>query len=181
MAFKGFKVEKIDGIVYRVYPTGTKVIFKKPKPKVYKYKAKPCVYRVIDKTTGKIYIGSTNNMRNRINGYKDRDLQKDIFKGLKAEDLHIEVLEYCHLLSKKDRLYLEYQYIISNDCIHPKGNNKLCPLNNVVLCNIDLSTYNPLSYVPDLTKGQYDKDRYQRNKDKISLQRKARYQAKKQG
>lgn len=177
MAYVGFKVEIINGVKHYVYSTGTKVKFNKPLPKVYKFEPKPCIYKVVDKTTNKIYIGSTTNMRNREQRYSSVDLKKGVFKGLHRKDLEITVLEYCQYLTKEDRLHLEYQYIKEYNSVFPIGNNKACPVNGVLFHNVDLNTYDPIAYIPTVLKGAYDKDKYQRNKAKISVQRKAKRQA----
>jgi len=175
MAYKGFKVIKIDGVNYRKYPSGTIKYIAPLESKHAAYKKESCVYLVTDKTNGRLYVGSTVNMRNRMRAYETKDLKKDVFKGVKFEDLLIEVLEYCDNLTTEQRLYREYEYIIKLNTIYPAGNNIQCPVRKIKFSLLDMSNYNPLTHVFVRNKEVYDKDKYEKRKHIISQQRKDRY------
>lgn len=179
MAYAGFKVIKIDGVYYREYPSGTIKHIPPIKAKFNMYKTEQCIYLVTDMTTGKLYVGSTKNMRNRMRSYQSRDLTKRVFRGLALNNLKIQPIEYCPELTKEQRLYKEYEYILKYNTIYPNGNNMQCPIRNIKFSLLDMTTYNPLTHVYEKkSNSYYNKERYERNKERISAQRKARYKAK---
>ena len=78
-----------------------------------------CIYRIVNIITKKSYVGSTFNLKNRINRYLNY-LKRNIYHSNKLqnsynkymkESFELEILKDCTLLNSKQLYDLEIEYI----------------------------------------------------------------------
>ena len=117
------------------------------------------IYKLVDNSSDKIYIGSTCgslNQRLSVHKYHYKRSLKGLFRNVKSFDIlknnnyKIVLLENCNITTKDELLARERYYIENNDCL-----NKNIP-------------------------GRTEKEYYIDNKDKISEYKKAYYEANKE-
>ena len=77
------------------------------------------IYYILDLTNANMYIGSTNNIENRIRQHKQNKFNKCISKQIIDNNNYIfEIFEENEFDTKEDRLKREQFYIDNNDCIN---------------------------------------------------------------
>lgn len=94
------------------YYTGNEEYFKKYYKKYHEENKRHCIYLLIDKNKKVKYVGSTDNIYNRINlhtnGYSNLELTKEKWNDLGLSHF---MVGYLDSVNKQERLYIEYYLI----------------------------------------------------------------------
>ena len=135
------------------------------------------IYKIIDNTNGKIYIGSTcKTLKHRLSGH-ERDYKRFLkgiynnvssFDIIKNDDYKIELIENCDIKTKQQLLSRERYFIDNNNCL-----NKVIPgRSHKEYCKLYRETNkDKIQEYRDTNKDKTNKKYkvyYQDNKDKLS-------------
>ena len=109
------------------------------------------IYKIVDKTNDKIYIGSTcRTLKARLASHKSdyKRYLKGLIRNVKSFDIikndnyEIELLENCEVRTKEELFAKERYYIENNNCLN--------------------------KYIPGRTQKEYTKAHYITNKEKLN-------------
>ncbi len=114
------------------------------------------IYNIVDNTNNNIYVGKTNNMKQRMIGHLSNMKSEKIYCSseivLKNNNYTVKIIE--NNLSDEDAIIKEKYYIQNTpNCI------------NALKYDFDIKEY----------KKEYNKEYYQKNKEKIAYKKKAKY------
>ena len=145
---------------------------------------KPGLYKLTCKVNGKVYIGETQNLYNRINQHRRNTENQVVSKAIRKhswENFEIEIIDTFDTIDNIELLALETAYIEFYDCLakNEKGYNVCIFSNNCIGIKHSEETKAKLS---ELNKGQnnsfYGKKHSKETKRKMSEAKIGRFRGK---
>ena len=91
---------------------------------------KNTIYKIINKITGKSYVGRTNNLKKRIITHRNHPGCRYLHNAIKKygwENFEVKILEECDIEKAAE---IENKYIILENTLFPNGYNLILETNN---------------------------------------------------
>jgi predicted GIY-YIG superfamily endonuclease len=129
------EIKEINGALYRVFQNGSRVKYFPPHPMIKDIPKAPGVYSITQISTGKIYIGSSKDLRKRISDYCRGSRPNKLTANILTSDISIKVLEVTESQDKSMLFERELYWIIKLQTFTPNGFNKKSPVNNLNINN----------------------------------------------
>lgn len=125
------EIKEIDGILYRVFPNGGRFKYVPALPIVDNIPNLPGIYCMTQISTGKQYIGSSKDLRNRIAAYGRNDRPNKATKNINTQDVQFKILELTETAEKAILLERELYWILQLKTYIPNGFNTKSPVNGL--------------------------------------------------